>query len=120
MSKLDGLVNKIADVLLPKMRRMVREELDYKLDGMSSSGQSKSQSPITGGGDDSPPSNKHRDFTKVAESFKMDNAMMEGSEGVIYDDNGRAIDTKEIVKSDPKAKNLIDKIGNADYSCLID
>lgn len=130
MSKLDTLANKIAEKMMPKMRRMVREELDYKLDKMDTKqvmhdkgGQStQKRSPS---GKNVNEQTQKGDFSKVAEGmgikqkFKNINGdNIVDPNDTFEDENGNTHQMGELMQ-DPNAQKVIENV-NKDYSNLID
>lgn len=136
MSKLDTLANKIAEKMMPKMRRMVREELDYKLDKISggnqvmhdkSTGSSQSRAKRKGSPDAQNVNEQARggDFSKVAEGMGLKQKFQNINGDTVVDPNetfedkdGKVHKMGELMQ-DPNAQKVMENV-NKDYSNLID
>lgn len=119
MSKLETISEKLAEAMIPKIRKIIREELDYKFESMgrnannnnsNSSNLSPKETKAMGLVE-----NRRPDYSKVIESFDMS-----GKDDVIVDVEGNTVNTSELASKNPKAKSILDKISNMDYSHLID
>lgn len=128
MSKLDALANKIGEKLLPKIRKIVREELEYALEHVQDR-----QPPSMPNGKNPPKGKSDGDYSAVMENMrkqmgqgnpnlKMENALIDGADGsdVITDEQGNTISTAQLAKSNPKVAERLERISNQDYSKLLD
>lgn len=128
MSKLDTLANKIAEKMMPKMRRMVREELDYALDNLGSKqvmhDKSTSKSSATRDKNVNEQAQKG-DYSKVAEGMGLKQKFQEINGDTVVDpndtfedENGKVHKMGELMQ-DPQAQKVMENV-NKDYSNLID
>lgn len=115
MSKLDALAEKIAEKLLPKMRMMVREELDYAL----SHGSDKKVMTDKKGS----PSPDNPDLTEVVRGMKNQFKKLNGTAVVdpheTFEDESGKVHRMGDLMNNEGAQRIIQNI-QKDYSSLID